>query len=57
MVGDNFQKDIVPAAAMGLRTFWLASGETVVLPERSKAISSLSELCIEESFHHQPSDG
>src|SRR5262249_52328697 len=43
MVGDNFESDIRPAAALGLGTCWLADGERPA-PSDSSADSRIARL-------------
>ncbi len=45
MVGDSFDKDILPASEAGLRTYWLSTNVNHNLPYNTNVISSLSELC------------
>jgi len=45
MVGDSLTKDIKPAAAMGIASFWLSDKRTRELPPQCIRISSLHELC------------
>jgi FMN phosphatase YigB (HAD superfamily) len=39
MVGDNWENDMVPAATLGLRTYWITNDEQV----ESEKISLISE--------------
>lgn len=45
IVGDNFQKDIEPALALGMGTVWLNSDESKKLTTAVLKVSSLRELC------------
>jgi putative hydrolase of the HAD superfamily len=45
MVGDSLVKDIEPAAAVGIKPIWLASGRTGRVPSTTQIISHLRELC------------
>ena len=45
MVGDNYEKDIVPAKAVGLRTVWLSAGGTAEEhPCADAVICTMNEL-------------
>jgi putative hydrolase of the HAD superfamily len=47
MVGDNFDRDILPAKGLGMKTAWLVGGERRVPPDPSKVdmiLRSLEEL-------------
>jgi HAD superfamily hydrolase (TIGR01509 family) len=47
MVGDNFDRDIVPAKGLGMRTAWLIGDQKRVCPDSSKVditLRSLEEL-------------
>ena len=46
MVGDSLDKDIKPAANIGIQTIWLSSYDTDNLPENTRVIESLRELCV-----------
>lgn len=45
MVGDNFEKDILPCHKLGFNTIWLTSEQNKEVPEGVRIIASLSELC------------
>ena len=45
MVGDSFEKDIFPAASIGIRSFWLSKSAKSRLPANCVQISTLLELC------------
>ncbi|MDN3556833.1 HAD family hydrolase [Halomonas maura] len=45
MVGDNLQKDIVPAAEVGIETYWLTARPEEDVPRSTRIIGSLGELC------------
>jgi putative hydrolase of the HAD superfamily len=45
MVGDSLQNDIRPAAAAGMKPIWLSHAEAGDLPENTRVIKKLSELC------------
>jgi putative hydrolase of the HAD superfamily len=44
MVGDNFDKDIKPALAVGLQPYWFTTKKTDTLPNNVKVISELTSL-------------
>lgn len=44
MVGNDYEKDIVPAKAAGMRTAWLTSSFTAIAPEADAIIHSMEEL-------------
>lgn len=44
MVGDNFEKDIRPAIAVGIKPFWFTNNRTVSVPDKVNVINKLSEL-------------
>ena len=46
MVGDSLAKDIEPAAAIGVKSFWLSNSASHKLPKGSTRIGNLRELCI-----------
>ena len=46
MVGDNFEKDILPSTAIGIRSFWLLGRSQQNLPTGCTQINNLLELCI-----------
>jgi putative hydrolase of the HAD superfamily len=46
MVGDSFKKDILPASAAGIRSFWLSSSTERETPASCECISNLLELSI-----------
>jgi putative hydrolase of the HAD superfamily len=55
-VGDSFERDIVPAKAMGMTTFWLASEKNKIPPDPSKVdhiLHSLEDL--PRHLHHKHS--
>ena len=45
MVGDNFEKDILPCHKLGFNTVWLTSEQNKEVPEGVRMIANLSELC------------
>lgn len=45
MVGDNFEKDILPCHQLGFNTIWLTSGQNKKVPEGVRVIATLRELC------------
>ena len=45
MVGDNFEKDILPCHKLGFNTVWLTSGRYQKVPKGVQIIANLSELC------------
>lgn len=45
MVGDNFEKDILPALALGLRAIWISDEWDDEWREGARVIASLTELC------------
>jgi putative hydrolase of the HAD superfamily len=47
MVGDSLEKDIIPAAKIGMQTIWLSSQQHIEKPASTKIIGSLHELCNE----------
>ena len=46
MVGDNFEKDIKPAIAVGIQSFWFTKNNTVAVAHNVKVIKQLSALYI-----------
>jgi FMN phosphatase YigB (HAD superfamily) len=46
MVGDNFEKDIKPAIAVGIQPFWFREKYTESVPDNVKVIKQLSALYI-----------
>ena len=44
MVGDNFEKDILPCHKLGFNTVWLTSEQNKKVPKGVRVIASLSEL-------------
>lgn len=46
MVGDSLAKDIEPAEAIGIKSFWLSTSDSSKLPKSSTRIEHLQELCI-----------
>lgn len=46
MVGDSFEKDILPSASIGIKSFWLSNSSKIELPANCTKISNLRELCI-----------
>jgi len=46
MVGDNFEKDIKPAIAVGIQPFWFTKSSAVAVPGNTKIIKQLSALYI-----------
>ncbi len=46
MVGDNFEKDIKPAIAVGIQAIWFTPNKTALIPENIKVINELSALYI-----------
>lgn len=44
MVGDSFERDIRPAAGLGMRTFWLAPGRAAACPDPSIVDGVLEKL-------------
>jgi FMN phosphatase YigB (HAD superfamily) len=46
MVGDSLAKDIVPAAAVGLKPIWITENTDCSGPKNTRIIRSLRELCI-----------
>jgi len=44
MVGDNFDKDIKPAIAAGIKPYWLTNNEVEPVPESVSIIKQLSAL-------------
>jgi len=44
MVGDNFEKDIKPALAVGINPIWLAENNQEIPPQNIRVINKLSEL-------------
>ena len=46
MVGDDFEKDINPAIAVGIQPFWFTKNNTKELPDTVKLIKRLSALHI-----------
>ena len=46
MVGDNFEKDIKPALAVGINPIWFTQNKNEVVSENIRTINKLSELCI-----------
>ena len=45
MVGDNFEKDIKPALAVGINPIWFTPKTNEVFSENIRTISKLSKLC------------
>lgn len=45
MIGDSLEKDILPALAVGMRTYWLTSNPAAAAPAGVITIASLTELC------------
>jgi putative hydrolase of the HAD superfamily len=46
MVGDNLKKDIEPAIAVGIQSFWFTKNNNVSAPDNVKVIKQLSVLYI-----------
>lgn len=46
MVGDNFEKDIEPAIAVGIQPIWFTQHNIETTPHNVKVINELSELYI-----------
>ena len=46
MVGDNFEKDIKPAIAVGIQPFWFTQNNLETIPDNVKVINKLSALYI-----------
>ena len=46
MVGDNFEKDIKPALAVGINPIWFTPDNNEIAPEKVRIINRLSELCV-----------
>lgn len=44
MVGDNFEKDIKPAIAVGMQPFWFTQNKIETIPDNVRVINQLSEL-------------
>lgn len=44
MVGDNFEKDIKPAIAVGIQAIWFTPNKTKLIPDNVKVINELSAL-------------
>ena len=44
MVGDNFDKDIKPALAVGIQAYWFTTKKIDTLPNNVKVISELTSL-------------
>jgi FMN phosphatase YigB (HAD superfamily) len=44
MIGDDYQKDIVPAKRMGMRTVWLTDPPRAEAPAADAIISSMADL-------------
>lgn len=44
MVGDNFDKDIKPAIAVGIKPFWFTQQNSETIPDNVRIIHQLSEL-------------
>ncbi len=49
MIGDSFEKDIVPSAAIGMRSYWLSNSREIELPVGCTQISFLTDLRIEQA--------
>lgn len=45
MVGDNFEKDIKPAIAIGIKPIWFTPKKIQQRPKGVKIINKLSDLC------------
>jgi putative hydrolase of the HAD superfamily len=53
-VGDSYERDILPAKALGMRTFWLIGDKDVIPPDASKVdhiLRSLEDLPHEMKLH------
>jgi putative hydrolase of the HAD superfamily len=46
MVGDSLERDILPAAAIGMRTIWLSRTPEGRAPAGTRIIGDLRELCV-----------
>ena len=46
MVGDSLEKDIKPAADVGIKPIWLSGANTGDVPENTWVIKTLRDLCI-----------
>ena len=46
MVGDNLEKDIKPAIAVGIQPFWFTKSDTSPELDNVKVIKELSALCV-----------
>lgn len=44
MVGDNFEKDIKPAIAVGIQPIWFTQNNIEKIPDNVKVINTLSAL-------------
>ena len=44
MIGDNFEKDIIPCHKLGIKTVWLTTDHNKTIPEDIKRISTLRDL-------------
>jgi FMN phosphatase YigB (HAD superfamily) len=44
MIGDNFEKDIIPCHKLGVKTVWLTTDQNKKIPDGIKRISTLRDL-------------